>query len=127
MAFKSDVYQQPYINEAWSDTHMLVRQCADKLGFAASKLCLTVEQLDGQLNIALLEGELRESRDRGLTFAVNLQRLVAAALSVGDILLPLVQREALIDHRQHVRAWAVKRAIRLGKVVEELRHKLRPL
>ena len=67
---------------------------------------LPVEHLDRDVDLALLQAELCESRDGSFALRVNLERLLAAFLRGLDVLLPLEERETLVDHREDVhRRW----------------------
>lgn len=87
------------------NTHVFVRQRADKLRLAARQLSLPLEQLDGDVDLVLLQAELREGRDRCFALGVDAERLLAALLGSADVLLPLEERETLVDEGEHVHRW----------------------
>ena len=72
--------------------HILIRQRIRQLGFTPCQIGLSREQLDGSLDLALLQAELREGSHRRFTFGVNPQSLVAASFGGADVLFPLEER-----------------------------------
>lgn len=86
-------------------THVFVGQCADKLRLAARKVRLALEQLDGDVNLILLQAELREGRDGSLALGIDAERLFAELLGCAEVVLPLEQRKALVHERKDVHRW----------------------
>ena len=94
-------------------TYKLVCQRIHKLCLIASQLCLPTEELNGLLDFALLQIELRQGDDCRVALRVNTQGLVAAPLCSADILLHLEQRETFVYHWENIYGW---RPDRYGRV-----------
>jgi hypothetical protein len=71
--------------------YVLIRQRVDQLGFVPCQLSMTFEHAYCDVDFALLQAQLCQSRNCRFTFRIRTQCLVAASLRSLDILLPLEQ------------------------------------
>ena len=86
-------------------THVFVGQRADELRLAARKIRLALEQPDSDVDLVLLQTELRERRDGGLALGVNAERLLATLFGCADVVLPLEQRKTFVHERKDIHRW----------------------
>src|SRR5712671_5792773 len=83
-------------------TYVLVRKRVDELWLVPRQLSMTFEHAHGDVNLALLQAELRECCNRSFTLWIRAQRLIATSLRSVDVLLPLEKCQTLVNQRQHV-------------------------
>jgi hypothetical protein len=90
-------------------TYILICKRVDELWFVPRELGMTLEHAYGDINLALLQAELCECRNRSFTFWIRAQRLIATPLRRFDILLPLEQGQTLVNQWKHVRRFPAGR------------------
>jgi len=81
---------------------VLVGDGVDELALGTRERARLLKPGDGVLDLALLERELGEGRDRNVAVGVNVERLLAERLGGANVLLPLEERERLVDVREDV-------------------------
>jgi hypothetical protein len=81
---------------------MLVRDRIHQLALGPGQLAALLEPLDRLVNLALLQRQLREGRDRDVAVRVDLEGFLAQRLGGANVLLPLEDGERLVDEREDV-------------------------
>lgn len=92
----SDAYQQS------PTTYEFVCERVHQFRLRPREFSLALEHLHRNIDLALLQAELRQCRDGSLALWVHSQRLLAAPLCRTNVLLPLVHRQTLVHLRQNV-------------------------
>ena len=84
-------------------TYILIRERVHELWLISRELSMTFKHAHGDIDLALLQAELCQRRNRRFTFWIRAQCLVATPLRRFDVLLPLKQGQTLVYQWKHVR------------------------
>jgi hypothetical protein len=84
-------------------TYILICKRVDELWLVPCEFGMTFEHAYGNIDLALLQAELCECRNRSFTFWIRTQCLIATRLRRFDILLPLEQGQTLVNQWKHIR------------------------
>ena len=91
--------------------YVLIRKRVHELWLVPRELGMTLEHAYGHVDLALLQAELCERRDRSFAFWIRAQCLIATPLRRFDILLPLEHRQTLVNQWKYVRRFPVNGSI----------------
>jgi hypothetical protein len=94
---------------------VLVRKCVHQLWLVPRELGVALEHAYGNVDLALLQTELCECRNRSFTFWIRTQCLIATSFRRFDVLLPLEQGQTLVNQRKYIRRFPVGESIQITR------------
>lgn len=111
MACKSKTDQQLLSERKHQEeiqTHVQVGQSSNELRLSAGQIGAALKVTSSLLDLVLLQTELGERGDADIALGVNLERIAADLLSLGEpVLVRLEDAEGLVDQRKDVLQVAV--------------------